>query len=351
MTRTETAEPQGRDAHQGIRPMRAEDIEECLGVFYAAQDELHTRNGQQPQPRNPEAIRRLLNHLLAADPPLVRVASAEGSEVATGVSAFIAALSRQQFWFLSFLFVHPEQQGRGLGRRLLESVLPGTADDEAGAEAHEDQVGGEAEEDQVDGELGVRGVRATCVDALQPVSTGLYARYGLVPRVPLYALPGDLRRDALRQLPVEVDAEPFEATIERAGHAALTAAVTDIDRQLLGYERGIDHQLWRAEKRQGVLYRARGSGPSLGYGYAQASGRVGPIAALDGSLTVGILADLVRRVTPVGGWQIIVPGVCAGAMVALLRAGLRVDGSPGLFCSTGPSIDFERYLPAGFAVL
>jgi hypothetical protein len=38
-------------------------------------------------------------------------------------------------------------------------------------------------------------------------------------------------------------------------------------------------------------------------------------------------------------------------MVALLRAGLRMEGFPALMCWTRPYGRFERYLPAGLALL
>jgi hypothetical protein len=37
--------------------------------------------------------------------------------------------------------------------------------------------------------------------------------------------------------------------------------------------------------------------------------------------------------------------------VALLRAGLRIEGFPAMFCWTRPFAAFERYLPAGLALL
>jgi hypothetical protein len=100
-----------------------------------------------------------------------------------------------------------------------------------------------------------------------------------------------------------------------------------------------------------VLYRRVGEAQPIGYGYVQPSGRVGPIALLDGSLTVAVLGDLFRRVRPPGAWQIVVPGTAANAITALLQAGLRFEGSPALYCATKSSIDFERYLPAGFALI
>ena len=57
------------------------------------------------------------------------------------------------------------------------------------------------------------------------------------------------------------------------------------------------------------------------------------------------------RARPPGPWQAYVPGVAADALVALLKAGLRIEGSPALFCADAPGPRLECYLPAGFALL
>ena len=45
-----------------------------------------------------------------------------------------------------------------------------------------------------------------------------------------------------------------------------------------------------------------------------------------------------------------VPGPAAEPFAALLKAGMRFDGPPIIFCATEPGIDHSRYLPATFAL-
>src|SRR5207253_1503025 len=68
------------------------------------------------------------------------------------ITGFASAWSRGDDWFLASLFIAPDAQGQGLGRRLLDAVW-----------------GGEFAR------------RRTITDAIQPISNALYAGRGLAP--------------------------------------------------------------------------------------------------------------------------------------------------------------------------
>jgi GNAT superfamily N-acetyltransferase len=296
-----------------LRPVRPEDLPVCADVFYAAEDELYSRLNLPPLPRNPQSLEQLFAHILATDPERCWLAHDR-----RGVQAFGLAVRREQLHFLSFLFVRPQQQGQGLGRRLLERCLPRAAD------------------------------RATCVEAIQPVSTALYASYGLAPRVPIYTLIGQPRT----ALAGAAEAAPLEsfAELSRVDESALMEQVDALDRQVLGIARRQEHRTWAEWGRQGFLLRGAGADGPAGYGYVHRSGRVGPVVAREESGLLPLLAELLTRVTPLDAWQVLVPGPAQQTLVALLRAGLRLEGPPALFCSSRASIDHARYLPATFAL-
>jgi GNAT superfamily N-acetyltransferase len=284
---------------------------------------------------------RLIAHLIETDPERAWLATN------SGIVAFGIAVARERFSFLSFLFVRPELQAKGIGRELLGRCMAGPDGTSGPRSVSPSWRGDEGS------------VRATCVDALQPVSTGLYAEQGIVPRLPLFSLVGRPDRGALKAPGRSIVGVPFESIAEAEGPEgpegpegarALADTVDAIDRDVVGFLRPDDHDFWQREGRRGVLYQTADSKP-LGYGYVQPSGRVGPIALADSSLAVPVLGDLMRRVRPAGAWQVVVPGNAVEPLVALLRAGLRFEGSPALYCATRPSIDFERYLPAGFALI
>ena len=190
----------------------------------------------------------------------------------------------------------------GLGRALLAKVMP-----PAPAEA---------------------GARATATDSVQPISNGLYASLGIVPRMPLVRLVGLVQRDGhMPDLPRGVSAVPFRDRRRRGGRPPGRRA--DRDRpgdgglrasrgSRLRPGRGPDRRPLRRRRRPGRRLRLRvGGGPGRADRgsrrgaarpgrSASCSGRSRP-AARSGS---GCRARRARRCVP------------------LLRAGFRVDGFP-----------------------
>jgi GNAT superfamily N-acetyltransferase len=265
---------------------------------------------------DPTVMGRLLEHLVTTDPRRAWLAEAEDGPIAFGM-----AIERDGFRFLSFLFVRPEAQARGIGRELFERCV------------------GSGE-----------GIAATCVDALQPISTGLYTTFGVVPRLPLFTLLGRLREPLDVRLPAGLTAIAFDANASGpGGHDQLLETIDTIDREVLGFVRPVDHRYWRREGRRAVLYRA--GGEAVGYGYVQPSGRVGPICLRHPTLAPAVISDLFSREQPPDAWNVVIPGVARDTLRLLLAAGLRFEGTPGLYCATEGSIDFERYFPSGFALL
>ncbi len=324
-----------------LRPIGAADIPACIEVFYESVDPLYRRLDQPLPPREPTSLARLLGHLLDHDAErawLAETPSATGDPQPPRVLGFGTAWQRESIWYLALLFVRPEAQASGLGRRLLRRTFPrGPL-----AAPQRDDLGDGATARSTEA-----GLMGTCVDSIQPISTGLYARYGLVPRVPLFTAIGRPAEGTLPALPRDVVATGFEAL---PAAYPLAAALATIDRATLGCARPQDHRFWAQEGRRGVLFRRAGAGEALGYGYAQASGRLGPVALLDETLYPAVLGVLAARESPAGPYLALVPGVNHRAMVALLRAGFRFEGFPGIVASTRPWEGLQRYLPASFAL-
>jgi GNAT superfamily N-acetyltransferase len=267
-------------------------------------------------------ITRLYAHLQASDGERFLVAEMPGEPGEPGeIVAFTAATLRDRQWYLSMLFVLPDFQGSGLGRELLERILP--SDD------------------------GI--ARAVATDSAQPISNALYARYGMVPRIPLLSLTGlPLRPEAFGELPSGVVPLAFEEIAagppEGQGHRLLTEAVDALDAELVGSTHPIDHRFLRTESRHGWLYRGP-DGVPLGYGYAGEAGRVGPVAVRDAALLGPVLGHLTSAVQARGAFAMWVPGSAGQAVVTALAAGFRLDPFPVLLCWDRPLADFSRYLP------
>jgi GNAT superfamily N-acetyltransferase len=277
------------------------DLNACADVLYAADDELAARRGLPVSPRNREPLVRLFAHLLAGQPDRYWVAEHAGR-----VLGFGASVQYQDMTYLGFLFVEPELQAAGVGRELLERSM------------HDSRY------------------RAVCIASYQPISAALYARYGMVPRIPIYMLTGSLRR-ALRPLPRGLDVRMIAAE-----------DADGLDVAICGVSRPTDHAFWSTMGR--VRYGLFERHELVGYGYVQAAGRLGPFVVGRPEHLLPFVGRLIEEMPSVETWMVNVPGPAAETFVALLDAGMRLEGPPAIFCATDLRVDHSRYLPASYAL-
>lgn len=309
------------------RAVTTDELPACAEIWRASINDYTRRLGQVDVPLETGPLLRLYAHLHATDPDrfIAAVGPDPAAEGARRIVAFAAAARRERLWFLSMLFVLPELQGAGVGRALLERVLPPADDADA--------------------------VRATATDSAQPISNALYAWYGVVPRVPLLYLIGlPQRGDAFGELPSGIKPVRFDDVAAGpsdggdTGHGRLAAAVDALDRELLGVAHPLDHRFLRSESRHGWLYVGP-DGEAVAYGYAGEAGRVGPVATRDEALLAPILGHLTTAIEPRGAFAMWLPGNADRAVVPALRAGFRLDQFPILLCWDRPFADLARYLP------
>lgn len=309
-----------------LRAARPDDLVACLEIWHAALGDYGARVGRPPMPRSFGQLELLAGHALETDPGRFWVAVRPTPAGPEEIVGFVSAIVRGPVWFLAMLFVLPNDQAGGLGTALLERVLPGPAE-------------------------GL--VRATCTDAAQPISNAMYARLGIVPRVPVLQLVGRPDRAPLPGFPAGVHAVPFDVLEWSAGGVAterLGGALDTLDRAVLGYERSAEHAFLRRARRRGYLYEATG-GRLLGYGYVAESGRLGPVALDEPELAGPVLGHLVGAIEPAGAYVALVPGSFDQAVTALLRSGFRLEDFPALLCWDRDFGRFDRYLPISLAIL
>lgn len=308
-----------RVADGGIatRPARPEDLPACERIWRDGLNGYMGRLGLPEVPEENPGLRRLHVHTLATDPQRFRVATRWDRVGAERVVAFGSSVQRGAVWFLSMLFVDPAEQARGVGRRLLGELAP--PDLEA--------------------------IRATATDSAQPISNGLYASLGIVPRIPLFNAVG--RPDpgwTPPPLPTSVVAEPLVRGGGTAIPSAVAAELAGVDREILGFEHPQDHVFALAERPGAFAYRDD-RGRLVGYGYTSAVGRIGPVAVRTTSLMAPVLGHLLTAVEPRGASAVWLPGSASVGVELVLGAGLRFEDFPVLVCWSRPFADFERYLP------
>ena len=283
------------------RPAQAADLDACADVLYAADDALSASRGLPVGPRNREALVRLFAHMHRFAPDRWWVAERD-----TGIVGFGGSSTYQEMVYLGFLFVLPDTQAAGVGRRLLELSM------------HDSSY------------------RAVAIASYQPVSAALYSWYGMTPRVPIYMLSGNPRTE-LPALPAGL----------RVGK--LNAAATEpLDLEVCGLTRTPDHEWWEqmGRSRFGLFEHDE----LVGYGYVQEVGRLGPVVVRREELLLPFTGRLIAQMPHVETWLVNVPGPANEAFVALLRAGMRLEGPPAIYCATEQRIDHRRYLPASYAL-
>jgi GNAT superfamily N-acetyltransferase len=304
------------------RAATPDDLPACGAIWRHALNDYMGRLNLPEVPNDLAAILRLHRHLLATDPAGFLVAEQPAARGATDVRivAFGSAVRRDPVWFLSMLFVMPNAQGAGIGRELLGRLLPPPGSF----------------------------TLATCTDTAQPISNGLYAAHGIVPRIPLLRLVGLPDRPAeLPGLPDGVHPIRFAEVSrdgDRIGGAALDDELAELDRDAAGFEHPTDHAMVAVEGRTGFLYLGPDGG-AVAYGYASEAGRVGPIAVRDAAMLGRVIAHLVTTVRPRGAFGLWLPGAAEETFGPLIRAGFRMEGFPCLLCWDRPFADFARYVP------
>jgi GNAT superfamily N-acetyltransferase len=258
-----------------LRPATEADLAAEEAVFRAAIGEVYERHNLAAPTPPPEAFRSHHRHLLRHDAERCWVAE-EGGRVV----GYSAALARGDAWHLASLFILPEHQGAGLGKRLLDAAW---------------------------GE-GYRN-RRVLTDAIQPVSNGLYAKRGLIPVAPNLHLGGTGKADAPELEATEPDPAVL-ASLDLAGY---------------GFDRAVDHAYWQELGRCTVWLRG---GEPCAYSYAYPWETIGPVAGVDGNAAADAFrAEVARADGPV---SLVVPGSSRELVAAALDAGLRFTRPPGL---------------------
>jgi GNAT superfamily N-acetyltransferase len=258
-----------------FRPSIEADIPSEHQVFCRAEGGLRLRHGFAWVDPPLGWFAPIARHLLSSDPGRCFVAEVDGQVV-----GFSAAFVRDDTWFLAALFIHPDHQGKGIGRQLFEL----SARDAPSS-------------------------RITITDAIQPVSNALYACYGLIPTAPLLMFEGE----------PSVDVPPvLEPDRPRPGE------LTMLDRAGYGFERTVDHDYWPRQRSCTVWRR---DGAAVAYAYRALTGSIGPLVGLDQMDAADALrAELARARRA----SVVVPGTARSLVEVAVGAGLRLVSPPGL---------------------
>jgi GNAT superfamily N-acetyltransferase len=287
-----------------IRQAAEQDLPALAGIFAASAEDLLSRyrpDNTDLWPVNPDASLPIYRHLhstgavfIALDPEPV---------------GFSAAIVRDGVWFLSQLWVLPDRQGSGIGSALLDRAL-----------------------------LWGEGASAfTVVSSPHPGAQTLYMRRSMYPfwmQVDLFGEAGDAG-----ELP-----DGFEALSDEDQRW-----LDEIDREVRGVARPMDHAFWR---RSATGIRLQRDGQAGGYVYvwppggwaAQPRSKIGPGGVLDPRDMPRLIAAALQL--SVGAVSAAVPSTNWSALNELVRAGFRLSVT-NTFMASRALPDGSRYLSSG----
>jgi GNAT superfamily N-acetyltransferase len=289
-----------------LRRATAADSEACFRLFWDSISDLAARNGTPweglADDRWPgfNALYALLAEIAAE----WWVAEDDEGRL-TGYARSIERGADRGLFELSEFFVRPGHQSAGVGRALLERAFP----------------------------LGRGEVRAI-------VATGdvramaRYHRADTSIQFPILGLNGVPSADAGDA--VRLEAEPIS-------DATGLDEVAEIERAVLGYDRGSHELGWLLDRRE--AYRYRDAGRTVAFAFIGADG-AGPIAALEPEHLPEILRHVEARAAAIGreeiGFEVPAPNVIA--IRHLLGRGFRLDPFVTYLMANRPFGQFDRYL-------
>jgi GNAT superfamily N-acetyltransferase len=293
-------------AEISIRRGTPADTRPAFEVSMAAMRDLFARQGNQ-QTLDPELfwtlLQPFLTHLAAHAAEWWIAEDSSGTMI-----GYARSVERGGLFELSEIFVRPDRQSAGLGRRLIEHAFP----------------------------LGRGEVRAiiatTDVRALSRYyAAGTAARFAMA---------------SLTAQPRPAQWGEIEVASASLGDVAELAA---IEEAVVGYPRHADYP-WLFEHREAYVYRR--AGRAVGFGFFSETGQ-GPIAALEPTDLRPILLHLESHAHSRGMESIAfdVPTINEVAMHHLLGRGFKIDAPLNLLMSSVPFGKFDRFVSFAPAIV
>jgi GNAT superfamily N-acetyltransferase len=292
-----------------IRPGTSEDLFSAFVVFrlalYRLNQSLELASPEnKPSPENLSAhfeiFRTYTEHLFQTADQFW-VAEDEGE-----IIGFSRSILRDGIRQLSELFVNPDKQSQGVGKRLLESAFP--------FEGANNRV--------IISSPDVRAVTR-------------YLKSGVKIRFTIYDWG---RKPEIVPFETDLSIEPFSGSPENL------AILNSIDRTILGYTREVDH-IWLSKIRHGYFYRRNGN--VVGYSYI--SNRVGPIAMLHNkdfhTALAHVESEMTKYVDDVfNEFFVTIPMINTAAVEYVLKRGCQTTPFMEHFMSDKPLGKYENYI-------
>ncbi len=255
----------------------------------------------------------LLQHIYEQDPDL-----SWGAYDGDRLVGFATSHMRDRQWHVSYLFVDPGYQDKGLGTALLRTGL-------AEAETREAYI------------------TSQCTFTYNTKAIALYTRLGMFPRKNLMLMEGPSCRQINCPVPENIVPRLIDST-------ALLADLNHMDREIRGINRAVDHCYWLADDNyKGYIFSAGSA--FVGYAYISRQGFIAPVVAVRDSYMQDIIAHCLNLlakdedVTP----KLWMNGKNFTSLQLLLNHRFRIK-EIALLMTNRMFCDMRRYIPSSLAV-
>lgn len=290
-----------------FRPATPADSEPCFRLFWDSISDLAARNGTPWEGTADDRWPRFnaLYALLAEIAAEWWIAEDAGDGRLIGYARSIERGADRGLFELSEFFVRPGHQSAGVGRGLVERAFP---------------VG--------------RGEVRAIIATGDVRAVARYHRADTSIQFPILGLNGAASADGAGD--VRLAAEPIT---DSGG----LAEVVEIERAVLGYDRGVHELGWLLDRRE--AYRYREAGRTVAFAFIGRDG-AGPIAALEPEHLPDVLRHVEARAVAIGreelGFEVPAPNVVA--IRHLLGRGFQLDPFVTYLMANRPFGQFDRYL-------
>ena len=292
------------------RKCKKKELLPAVRLMSSTIDHLRKQTGKEPFRWRVKEVPPLITHILKTDSDTFYCAW-NGEKIV----GFAGAIVRGKQWYLAWLFVHPQYQDKGIGRKLLDRVW---RDDRSMT-------------------------HSLCTFAFNTQAVGLYSRFGMVPLCNLPWMKAD---------PVKIKTlEPTGLKIIDTHTQADIAWLNKLESKIRGYPHPSEWQYFiKSNLHKLHLFKFRGR--RVGYSLIVKNSEIAPVGAISSDYLLKVMTETLRIIKPKKDDKIMLwcPTENMRLYRFLIDIGFRVD-EMDIFMSDKPYPDWQRYVPATLAML
>jgi len=294
-----------------IRKFRRGELLDAFKLVIKSANHLRVKNGRKPWDLTIDEVPAINYHLFDTDPDGTFGAYSKGKLV-----GYTAALLRGRQWYLAYLFVDPEFQLKGVGRKLLEHAWKYAA--------------------------GKINSRALCTFPYNEAALALYSSFGMMPTSPILEMVANF--DGKNK------AGPTKLRIEEDDSRNSIIRINGLERFIRGYCHLVDLEFFASDPKHKIYQFYRGR-EWVGYAVVGNNRLIAPAGATEPNYLPEIITGAYNRCLESKSdyCRIWIGGPNAIAYKRAIDLGFQISEMTA-FLSTRPYGDFSRYCPAHLAI-